>query len=89
MYELHITMMGNPDNIKEKVEELGWHFSKIDGDPDLGQGIKCYATKPLINLDTIDVINYINSVGKRLEELGCNVIRKKIEDIIYDTKETI
>jgi hypothetical protein len=88
MYECHITMIGNPEIIEGMVKDTGWHFSKIDGDPLLGSGVKCYATtnidKDHITLESC--ITLMNSVAIHLSKQGISVIRQKIEDIVYDTK---
>lgn len=41
-YEAHITFMA-PKGFQ--IWTNGWKFSKIDGDPVLGDGVKCYLTK--------------------------------------------
>lgn len=42
--EAHVTLIGDPEELRPKVEETGWTFSCIFGDPNLGPGVKCYAT---------------------------------------------
>lgn len=90
-YECHITMLGNPKLIKPLVEEQKWKFSAIDGDPVLGDGIKCYATKLFpAKLGEDDVKA---SLVATAAALTCNsgdddleVIRTKIERVVYDDR---
>lgn len=85
-YELHITMEDpEPFKVKTAVEALQWKFSKIDGDPIMGEGIKCYATN-YSNAELKEVIKWIEDTADQLSSLGCNVIRRKIEKTIYDRK---
>lgn len=91
MYELHITMIGNPSEIKPMVECLaGWHFSKLDGDIELGDGIKCYATahpQPKKEYpDLIELIGWVEETADQLREQGATVVRRKVEFIHYDRR---
>lgn len=91
MYECHITIE-LPDSVfitllEKKILENGWKFSKIDGDPIFGKGIKCYATQHFNSSKNVNkVLEEMNNVAEHLDILGFNVIREKIELIIYDTK---
>lgn len=86
-YECHITMLGDPVVIRPFVEELKWKFSCIDGDPSLGDGLKCYATYFFnAKLTEQAVINKLQAVGMALRTVGINVIRLKTERVVYDTR---
>ncbi len=86
-YECHITMQGDPARLKPLVERTKWRFSSIDGDIDLGIGVKCYATRQF-NKRTPrdDMIATLNGVGLYLSEGGATVLRLKIEEVIYDNR---
>lgn len=86
-YECHITMLGDPEVLKPLVEKTGWKFSCINGDPVLGDGIKCYATM-FHNIRTEEqiVLTYLGMTAACLRERGVNVIRRKIERVVYDDK---
>jgi len=90
-YECHITMTGNKENIKPLVEAHKWKFSAIDGDPTLGDGIKCYATRHFnTRVGELSVLNRLHEVADILKNYGINVIRRKIEKVIYDDRnETV
>lgn len=88
-YEAHITMLGDPDKIEPIVKATGWKFSKIDGDPTLGSGIKCYATKHFkATIDKEDVLCMLHLVANTLKNHNSNVIRRKIELVIYDDRSS-
>jgi hypothetical protein len=88
-YECHVTMLGNPDDIRPIVEETKWKFSAIDGDPVLGDGIKCYATMFFKgHMRDTDVINILHGVADHIAFQGVNVIRRKVERVIYDDRST-
>ena len=88
-YECHITMMGNPQVIKPHVDTLKWKFSTIDGDPDLGAGVKCYATRHFNKRYSEEyVATRLKIASSILEVYGFindfKVLRRKIELVIYD-----
>lgn len=86
-YESHVTMEGDPVVVKPLVENLGWKFSKIDGDPILGKGVKCYATMHhSFAIPEGDVLDVLHITAAALRGNGVNVTREKIEVVIYDTK---
>jgi hypothetical protein len=86
-FECHVTMLGNPVEIRPVVESLKWKFSVIDGDPVLGEGIKCYATR-LFNkkLGTEDVTKNLLRTAEALECQGFVVLRRKVELVIFDDR---
>jgi hypothetical protein len=80
-------MKGDPKKISPHVNSVGWTFSSIDGDPDLGRGVKCYATRQFNSkLEVNEVIFLLNHTADILIEYGCEVLRKKIELVIYDER---
>lgn len=85
-YECHITIESdNPSAIEKDILECQWKFSKIDGDPVLGMGIKCYATKNFpIKFQEANVITMLESVAEYFITLKHKVVRSKIEKVIYD-----
>ena len=93
MYECHVTINQREgesrDYIKHSVEATtGWKFSAIDGDPVLGDGVKCYATKHVpVVVGIVEVIVAVESVAGALREIGLDVIRTKVEFIVYDNKQ--
>jgi hypothetical protein len=88
-YECHVTMLGDPKEIRPLVEQTKWKFSAIDGDPVLGDGIKCYATMFYNNkMHEIDVLKRLEGTADYLEIMGVKVIRRKVELVIYDDKSS-
>lgn len=88
-YEAHITMVGKLSSIQPIVETLGWKFSSIDGDPTLGDGIKCYATRHFkASKNREEVLNELHRIANALSIFGCDVIRRKIELVIYDDRSS-
>jgi hypothetical protein len=88
-YECHITLMGDAETIRPEVERRKWKFSVIDGDPVLGEGIKCYATR-LFNRKYFsnEVQRELFRVASELKKLGFTVLRRKIEYVIFDDRST-
>ncbi len=92
MYECHITLDSNPEELERWITAFSWNFSKIDGDPTLGRGVKTYATKhynsEIHRLEK--VIEFMNNIAKKFDGFGgAKVIRQKVELIVYDTKSGI
>lgn len=91
-YECHITMVGNPNSIEHNTKGIGWKFSKIDGDPDLGKGVKCYATMhySFSRNNEEDIVEKVNQYADFLNEfLDIEVIRRKVELVVYDSKQDL
>jgi hypothetical protein len=86
-YECHVTCLGWPGVVRLPVEELGWTFSAIDGDPDLGAGVKCYATRQFNErIGTEAAIMEVSEAGRKLRAMGVIVTREKVEHVIYDRR---
>ena len=86
-YECHITMIDSVPEIA--VTNLGWKFSKIDGDPTLGIGIKSYATKHFnAKHDKSVILAELHKTADKLVARGYNVVRRKIELVIYDDRSS-
>ncbi len=91
-YECHVTMIGPPSEIKPVVEKLKWKFSVIDGDPVLGDDVKCYATKLFNNrLTKESVLKDLLETAQKLDDFGCSrwiVTRRKVELVIFDDRSS-
>lgn len=88
-YECHITLEGDPILIKQVVQEYEWKFSRIDGDPVLGAGVKCYATKHFNSSlhKEEEVITELRNAAMEFETLyRIPVIRQKVELVIFDSR---
>lgn len=94
-YECHITFLppdgrdpiGNAIATKYLVLLEGWLYSHINGDPDLGKGLKSYATCQYNTRVPLPKIKErMSAVADKLRKGGCKVLRKKIEKIIYDER---
>lgn len=87
-HECHVTMESKDIALVEThVKDIGWKFSCIDGDPILGDGIKCYATKHFPSkCDVNDVVNNVKAASEQLSMYGHKVIRDKVELVVYDSK---
>lgn len=87
-FEWHITCpQGDRKRVMEVVDTTGWTFSEITGCPILGQGTYCYIT----GFDTDDQIALHDMIEcvDILETVGVEVLRSKIENIVYDSKTKV
>lgn len=90
-YECHVTMIGDDNEIRPLVEDCGWIFSCIANDICLGEGIKCYATMhySFARHTVGQVIENVETVSTNLKSSGVNVIRTKVELVVYDSKQNM
>lgn len=73
--------------IRQAVEEIGWVYSAIANDIDLGPGTKHYATKHFhIDLEAGAVITALGVARQMLETARCHVVRAKVENVFYDAR---
>lgn len=87
-YECHITLADDLVKSEEAVVLTGWKFSKIYGDPVLGKHLFSYATKHYsIAIPEELVVDAMGKVFNQLKESGLNVIRQKVELVVYDSKQ--
>ena len=88
IFEAHITYERvHADKVKEASEATGWKFSQIDGDPVLGQQVRCYLTH--YDKSSSKLLESMDKVARILTDLGIPNIRRKIECIVYDTATNI
>jgi len=86
-YEAHVTMLGMPGEGRTLVERIRWKYSCIDGDANLGDGVKCYATRQFKGtLTEQQVVGLLNDAANLLAEHGHKVIRRKVEVVIFDDR---
>lgn len=84
-YECHITIKAEAANIGEKVAaEMQWKTSEIKRDPILGPDTHFYLTAH--DTDLGRMTRKMHHTACYLENEGAEVLRKKIELIVYDTK---
>lgn len=85
-YECHVTFMGDEGSIEPPSHlPRGWKFSRIDGDPTLGDGVKCYLTRHLpTRLVLAQVVGQLNQAARALTARGYRVLRLKVELVVHD-----
>lgn len=90
-YEAHVTMLGDPAALRPLVEKIKWKFSCIDGDINLGDGVKCYATRQFNKrLGDHGATRELLAAALYLLRAGAVVLRRKVETVIYDDRtETV
>jgi len=86
-FECHITvqcLMHRIDFLRSYIETYGWSFSRIAGDPLLGDFIFCYATNHF-DKET-DAHKHTMMVSEYLIKEGFDVRRRKIEKVVLDQR---
>ncbi len=88
-YEAHITMEGDPQKLRPVVESVGWKFSCIEGDINLGDGVKCYATRQFnARVGDERIVQILNGTADGLASVA-KVLRRKVELVIYDDRSSL
>lgn len=87
-YECHITLGLHPKSARVLIEALNnWKYSSIEGDPDLGSGPREYATRRASsNVALADVVAHMDKIALILNDEGYNVLRSKVELVMYDKR---
>ena len=95
-YECHITINSDGSGCEgaegdyycKLVEDNGWIYSEINGDPDLGKGVKCYATRQFnVTKFGFDlVLESLTNMSFLLQENDVPVVREKVELVMYDKR---
>jgi hypothetical protein len=86
-YECHITINCPPADqakLRDCIEESGWYFSSITGDPDMGLKTYAYATNHYQDEDK--AITSMLNLAYLLEQSGYIIQRRKVEQIVYDDR---
>ena len=84
-YECHLTMPAvDEETISGLAEGEYWKFSKIDGDPVMGDSVYFYLTRHRDQFLTIRAD--MHYMIEKLRAHGIDVLRAKIEEIVFDTK---
>jgi len=87
-FEAHITCHVNQaDEVKIIGVEFGWKFSCIEGDALMGPKPYCYLTG--YSTDKHELYFNVQRLTVTLQRRGVEVLRSKIEQIIFDTKTGI
>jgi hypothetical protein len=86
-FECHITITPGPlklVDIQQIVQDQGWKFSCIQGDPDLGDSSFCYATRWFD--DKQHAITTTHMFKDRFEKLNLTIVRVKVEQVVHDSR---
>jgi hypothetical protein len=89
MYECHVTIK-KPDQaivMDALAEQFGWKTSYINGDALLGKDGYFYFTTHHVAYEAL--FAKMETLAGVLQVLGRPVLRKKIEQIVYDTKTSL
>lgn len=89
-YECHVTFIAPPESDSTSMGPtgMGWKFSQIDGDPVLGAGVKAYFTRQFRESIPMDQVRAeVDQVGDVLVAEGYEVLRRKVELVVYDSKQ--
>lgn len=90
-YEAHVTIAveDNREHIKNVVENTRWKFSIIDGDINLGDGIKAYATRQFNSKHKSSQIEFLLHLeADILKSENIRVLRRKVELVLFDDRSS-
>jgi hypothetical protein len=86
-YECHVTVLATEVNrgaLTNIGRQDGWKTSFVDGDPDLGKGTRFFMTSHYTSQE--EAIINTNLIANRINGEGFEVIRRKIEHVVADTR---
>jgi hypothetical protein len=83
-FEAHITCPREESLVVGYFAKDGWSFSVIDGDPLMGKRAYCYLTA--YDTDGRKLLARTRELASALRSYKIDVLREKVEQIIYDTK---
>lgn len=90
-FECHITLSlpdeAGQERLVEFMDGWGWKTSIFHGDPLLGEKSFFYLTRHNVNYD--ELFAEMELTAKVVSGMGFTVVRKKIEEIVYDTKRSL
>jgi hypothetical protein len=89
-FEVHISIKTIPSRVEtlqgDIEKEKPWSFSRITGDPELGQDdVVCYATAHFS--DAITAIEKMDRLAYYLQDQWFDVQRKKVEIVMSDERK--
>jgi hypothetical protein len=88
-FECHVTC-AKPNNMRfyeDIATKHGWNSSFIEGDPLLGKQGFFYFTRHAASYDSL--FTTMEVLCKALADVGTKVLRKKIEQVLYDTRKEL
>lgn len=86
-YECHLTIEPGERDLEYDIVTSGWKFSSIDGDPVDGRGVRSYATRHYKSSLPVEVpMERMHLLANQLEAIGHRVTRRKVEQVVYDTR---
>jgi hypothetical protein len=84
-FEAHITLpRAQAEDVEKMAADSGWTYSAIDGDPVMGKQAYCYLTA--YDTTATGLLARMRIVTAALTQRDVQVLREKIERIIFDTK---
>jgi hypothetical protein len=87
-FEAHITLPRESSvKVGKMADSTGWMFSAIDGDPLMGKRAYCYLTA--YDTSGNDLLRRMRIVADALRFCGVEVLREKVEQILFDTKTNV
>jgi len=89
-YEIHVTVPWSPvtqRKFQDLGTEYGWSTSWIDGDPNLGSGRRFYFTRH--EPTYMGAMVFMEKLVWKLNQAGHVVLRRKVEQIVFDDKTPI